>query len=142
MAPIRRYLSGEHPRRAAATVVAVGLATAGILGPFGLLEIGISGQLGEIAFALAFGVLPGLAGVVCGWYRFGFPAALGSGVASGVAFYLVVTIGAALSVGSFGGGDSPLGPFALLLTAPSVASSTVGFTLGNLQAEQAEFLGA
>ncbi|WP_436348871.1 hypothetical protein [Natronorubrum sp. FCH18a] len=129
MATIRQYLHGEHPQRAVVTVVAVGITTAAILVPFGLLERGVSGLVGTSAFAIAFGVLPGLAGGICGWYRLGFPAAAGSGVAPGVVFYLIVAVGAALDVGSFGGGDSPLGPFALLLTMPSFLMAIVGFTL-------------
>ncbi|MFC4440305.1 MULTISPECIES: hypothetical protein [Natrialbaceae] len=42
MAAIRQYLYGKQPLRAVKTVVAVGVITAVILVPFGLLERGIS----------------------------------------------------------------------------------------------------
>ncbi|ELY73191.1 hypothetical protein C488_14175 [Natrinema pellirubrum DSM 15624] len=129
MATLRQHLYGEHPLRALVTVIAVGGTTALLLIPFGLLEIGVSGLIGTAVFAIALGVVPGVAGGICGRYRLGFPAAVGSGIAPGVAFYLVVAVGAALEVGSFGGGDSPLGPFALLLTTPSFLLATAGFTL-------------
>lgn len=129
VATIRRNVDGEHPQHAFVTVVAVGVTTSLLLLPFGLFEIGFSGLLGTGAFAIAFGVVPGIAGGICGWYRLGFPAAVGSGVAPGVAFYIVVAVGAAVDVGSFGGGDSPLGPFALLLTTPSFLLAIAGFTL-------------
>lgn len=129
MTTIRQYLGGEHPQRAVVAVVAVGSTAAVILVPFGLFERGVSGVVGRSAFAIVFGVLPGLAGGLCGWYRLGVPAAVGSGVAPGVVFYVLVAVGAALNVGSFGGGDSPLGPFALLLTLPSFLMATAGFTL-------------
>lgn len=129
VATTRRYLLGEHPRLGALTVLAVGIATASLLVPFGLLEIGVSGPSGRLAFAVAFGVLPGVAGGICGWYRLGLPAAVGSGIAPGIAFLFVVAVGAALDLGSFGGGDSPLGPFVLTLTAPGFAFATAGFAL-------------
>lgn len=127
MAPFRQYLYGKHPQRAVLTVVAVGITTAAILVPFGLLEYGVSGRLGTVAFALAFGALPGLAGGICGWYRFGLPAAVGSGIAPGGTFFIVVAVGTALDVGSFGGGDSPLGPFVLILILPGFLLATASF---------------
>lgn len=129
MTAIREYLYGEQPQRAVVAVIAVGSTAAVILAPFGLLEWGVSGVVGRSAFAIVFGVLPGLAGGLCGWYKVGFPAAVGSGIAPGAVFYLLVAVGAALNVGSFGGGDSPLGPFALLVTLPSFLMATAGFTL-------------
>lgn len=129
MTTIRQYLGGEHPQRAVVAVVVVGSTAAVILVPFGLFERDVSGVVGRSAFAIVFGILPGLAGGLCGWYRLGVPAVVGSGVAPSVVFYLLVAVGAALNVGSFGGGDSPLGPFALLLTLPSLLMATAGFTL-------------
>lgn len=129
VATVNQYLYGKRPQCAIITVVAVGVATGAILIPFGLFEIGFSGPLGSSAFAIAFGVLPGVAGGICGWYRLGFPAVAGSGTAPGVVFYLVVAVGTALNVGSFGGGDSPLGSFTLVLTIPSVVAATVGFVI-------------
>lgn len=126
---IRQYLHGEHPKRAVETVVAVGVITAIILAPFGLLERGVSGLVGTSAFLISFGVLPGIAGGICGWYRLGFPAAAGSGVAPGVVFYLVVAVGTALDVGGFSGGDSPLGLFALTVSIPSLLMAIISFTL-------------
>lgn len=127
MTTFQQYLYGEHPQRAVVTVVAVGSTAAVILVPFGLFERGVSGLVGTSAFATVFGVLPGLAGGICGWYKAGFPAAVASGVAPGVVFYLIVTVGAAFNIGSFGGGDSPLEPFAFLLTLPSFLMATAGF---------------
>ena len=129
MATICQYLYGEYTRLGVVTVFGVAVTTAAILVPFGLLEIGFSGLIGTSVFILAFGLLPGLAGGICGWYRLGFPAAAGSGVAPGVAFYLVVVVGVTLNIGSFGAGDSPLVPFALRLTIPSFVAAVAGFIL-------------
>lgn len=125
----RRYFSGEFPPRNILPVVTVGLITAAIFVSIGVLEMGFSGFVGTIVFWVIFGLLPGIAGWVCGWYQLGFPAAAGSGVAPGVAFFVVGGIGATLNVGSFGGGDSPLGPLALVLTAPGILAATIGFVL-------------
>lgn len=129
MFAFRSVLVPARPRLALGVVAAVGAATAAVLVPFGLLRIGVSGLVGRLAFLVVFGVVPALAGGICGRYRLGVPAAAASGVAPGVAFFLVVAVGAALEVGTFGGGDSPLGPFALALTAPSVALALLGFGL-------------
>ena len=126
---IRQRLVGEHPSLALGTVVAVGGATAALLVPFGLLEVGMSGVIGTSAVALAFGGVPFVAGGLSGWCRLGVLTAVGSGIAPGGTFYLVVAIGAALGIGSFGGGDSPLGPFALTVTIPSLGAAAVGFIL-------------
>lgn len=129
MATIRERLAVERPILALAMVLAVFVLTTAILVPFGLLDVGLSGSLGESVFALVFVVVPGLAGTLCGWNRLGVPAAAGCGLAPGVAFFLVVTVGAALAVGSFGGGDSPAGPLALVLTAPGLLAAGLGFAL-------------
>lgn len=136
MGAVRRTLWGEHPRFAVATVIAAGATTAIVLAPFGVLELGVSGAVGTGAFAIAFVVIPGLAGGACGWYRLGVPAVAGSGLAPGVAFVLLVSIGAILDVGSFGGGDSPLLPFAITLMVPSVAAASLGFVLGSAVASR------
>lgn len=129
MAELRQHLRGERPTAAVATVLGVGVATAAMLVPFGILAVGVSGRLGRGAFLVAFGILPGAAGWICGRYRLGAPAAVGSGVAPGAAFFLAVAVGSTLGVGSFGGGDSPLGRFALALTLPALAAATIGFVL-------------
>lgn len=134
MVSIRQSLYGEHPRIAVVLVLAVAITTAAVLIPFGALEIDISGLLGQLAFVVVFGVLPWLAGGICGWYRLGLPTAAASGLAPGISFYLVVAVGTALDVGSFGGGDSPLSPFTLVLTAPSLASAMMGFILTTVAA--------
>lgn len=129
VATIYQYLYGEHPQLGGMTVVGVVVTAAAILFPFGLLEIGFSGLVGTSVFMLVFSVLPGLAGGICGWYRLGFLAATGSGVAPSVAFYLVVIVGVALDIGSFGGGDSPLGAFTLVLAILSFVAAIAGFLL-------------
>lgn len=130
MTELRQHLRGERPTAAVATVLGVGVAAAAVLAPFGILAVGVAGRLGTGAFLLAFGVIPGAAGWICGRYRLGAPAAVASGVATGVAFFLLVAVGSALGTGSFGGGDSPLGRFALALTVPGLAAATSGFVLG------------
>ena len=130
MAPIRRYLFGEHLRGAVVAVAATGIAAAVTLAPFGIFRLDVDGRLGIGAFVVVFGLLPGIGGFISARRRFGILAAIGCGIAPGVAFVVVVAVGAALNVGSFGGGDSPLGSFALTLVLPSLVMALIGFLLG------------
>lgn len=129
MVDLQPYLYGERPRLAGIVAVAVGITTGFLLVPLGLFEISVSGLPAAVVFTIGFGALPVLAGVVCGWFRLGVLAAAASGIAPAVAFYLVVVVGATLGIGTFGGGDSPLAPFALLLGSPGFVLATVGFAL-------------
>ncbi|SFB94598.1 hypothetical protein SAMN05444422_103183 [Halobiforma haloterrestris] len=126
----RRYLASERPRLSLAVVAAVGATTAAVLVPLGLLGIGTSGRPGIVGFRVAFGLVPAVAGAICGLYRLGLPTAVACGLAPGGTFSLVVVVGTALEVGTFGGGDAPLGPLSVALTAPSFVLALVGFAAG------------
>ncbi|APW99239.1 hypothetical protein CHINAEXTREME_16320 [Halobiforma lacisalsi AJ5] len=130
MVTLRRHLTTERPRLALAVVAAVGATTTTVLVPLGLLGIGTSGRPGIVGFRVAFGLIPAVAGAICGLYRLGLPAAVACGLAPGGTFYLVVVVGAALEVGTVGGGDAPLGPLSVVLTAPSFVLALVGFVAG------------
>lgn len=130
MVELRQTLTGTNPRGAVAVVVAVGLATAALLGPFGVFSIPVAGVPAGGALAVGFGLLPALAGGVCGYYRLGMVGAVGSGIAPGAAFVLFVAVGTALEIGSIGGGDAPLVRFGLLLATPGVVLAIIGFGLG------------
>lgn len=130
MAALRSYLRGEEPRLAVVAVLTTAVAAAIPLFSLGVFGIGVSGTVGEAAFAVVFVVVPTVAGCLCGWRRLGYPAAAASGLAPGGAFYVVVAVGAALGIGTFGGGDSPLFPFSLMVGSVGFLLATVGFGVG------------
>lgn len=122
-------LGPEDPTLAVMLVAAVVLGVAALLAPLGLFRMEASGIPGQGAFFLAFGILPLVGGVLAARDELGLLTALGAGLAPGIAFAGLVGIGSSLDIGSFGGGDSPLIPFTLVLTVPSVVLATVGFVL-------------
>ena len=123
----RAYAFGTRPRDATALVAAVAILETVVLVLLGIVGTGAAGGAG---LGLVFGVVPGVAGAVCGRARLGYPAAVAVGLVPGVAFYVVVAVGAALDVGGFGGGDSPLLPFAAVLGSAGLVWATAGFCLG------------
>ncbi len=122
----------EDPALAGMLVAAVVLGVAALLAPLGLFRVAASGIPGRGAFFLAFGILPVVAGVLAARHALGLLTALGAGLAPGIGFAGLVVIGSSLGIGSFGGGDSPLVPFALVLTLPAVVLATAAFGIALL----------
>jgi len=127
---LRPYVYGKRPQDAvpvAATVALVSAVTFVALGSFG---VSVETSPGEVAFLAVFSILPIAAGAVCGYRSFGFPAAAVCGVLPGVTFVLVVTVGTALGVGVFGGGDSPAWVLGVAFGSVGFIWSVFGFAVG------------
>ncbi|CAI50145.1 uncharacterized protein NP_4108A [Natronomonas pharaonis DSM 2160] len=124
------YATGERPRAATGVVVAVAAVAAVSLAALGAMEAAFGDAPSGAVFMFVVGPLPVAAGAVCGWFRLGFPAAAVSGVSTGVAFYVVVAVGAAVDVGGFGGGDTPLAAFSMVLASTGLVWATGGFVAG------------
>ena len=123
------YAFGTRPRYAAALVAVVAVVETAALVLLGTLGGGSAAADGR-SFGLVFGVVLAVAGTVGGSGRLGYPAAVAAGLSPGAAFYVVVAVGASLGVAGFGGGDSPLLPFATVLGSASLVWATAGFCLG------------
>lgn len=126
---VRLYLFGDHPLLASSIVVAVGLGVAISYSAVGLLGLTPTEPPGSWIFIVGLWVVPILAGIVCGWYRLGFLAALGSGLASIAAMYLIQIVS-----DSGTNGDLPEIVFAVMLGGQSVLFAVGGFLLGAIAA--------
>ena len=124
------YATGERPRAATGVVVAVAVVATVSLAALGAIEAAFGNAPSGAVFVFVFGPLPVAAGAVCGWFRLGFPAAAVSGVSTGVTFYAVVAVGAAVDVGGFGGGDTPLAAFSVVMASTGLVWATGGFAAG------------
>ncbi len=122
------YVYGERPRRGAVVAAAAAVLAALSVGGAGLL--GVTGTPVVFIFAATYGLLPAIAGGICGWGRMGYPAAAVAGVATGVAFFVVVTLGGAFEAGIFTGEDDPLLAFSIALAMMGFVWSTAGFAVG------------
>ena len=96
----------------------------------GSLGISVETSPGEVMFLAVFSILPIAAGVVCGYRSFGFPAAAVCGVLPGVTFVLVATVGEALQLAGFGGGDSPAWVLGVAFGSVGFIWSVFGFAVG------------
>ncbi|SDR30827.1 hypothetical protein [Natronobacterium texcoconense] len=118
---VRTYVTGEDAELA---VLVVGLISVGVtvsLGLIPLLGLGDSGQ--SLLETIAFGVLPGIGGLICGWYSLGAIAAIGVGIAPGFVMYLYQVV-----LGT--NGDLSRIGFSLMLTSVSLPIALVGFAAG------------
>ena len=127
---IRPYVYGERPLDAAPVAVSVALVSAVTFAALGSVGVSVDTSPGEVVFLAVFSILPIAAGAICGYRSFGFPAATVCGVIPAVTFYVVVTVGTALGVGSFGGGDSPAWALGIAFGSVGFIWSVFGFAVG------------
>lgn len=118
---LRPYVVGQNGKPAVLVVALTGVGVALSLGLMELFGLGHSGQ--SLLESVAFGVLPGLAAVICGWYRLGALAAGGVGLAPGA----VVSVHQLATETS---GHLSVWAFPFMLTTVTVPIALAGFGVG------------
>ncbi|AFZ72928.1 hypothetical protein [Natronobacterium gregoryi] len=122
-ARLRSVLVGTAPARAGLVVAAVGIGIVACYVAIDLFGLPSTHPPGTTVLLVGFWVIPALAGIVCGWHRLGFLAALGSGITPILVLY-------ALQLLVQPDGDLPAFVFALMLGGQSVPFAVGGFVLG------------